>query len=720
MAVLVHSGLRIAAAPGLRERLPEPALAAEAARLVDPAAAEATLHWGRNYLYTATLRVPEAPIKVVVKQWKGANLLRRTLRAPSKAARAFHNAQGLLARDLLTPEPLLLVETADPRGASYYVCRHLAGATEVRYLLRALNDGDLAGKFPGLDGRELVRALGRLARSLHDRGVWFRDLTSGNVLLVGDPNAAQLYLVDTKRARLLPRVGTWRRVRDLSRMPLLRREHQADYLEGYCGEQPAAPLWRLLYRVHHRAFVWRNRGKRGARSLLRRAGDAVLPRRAPHVHIPPPKAGAPLRDRAVWDPLSHQPHQHAKKSQRLLVRALDAPHHLRALVAARRGLTRARPVYRELRRNLHARPVTFSGAGVAVRPLAGGDPRPVLDAVAELGVRQVLLRLHPWQPTHDDELRLAQALVGAGCELAFALPQTRELVTDLPRWRAAVAALGSDFAPLGAAFQVGQAPNRSRWGIWHPGEYGRLYDAAEGALRAVRDHLVLLGPAVIDFEIATTAALLEQAGAPMDGVASLLYVDRRGAPEQRQLGLDTTDKAALTLALARTSRRCSSGRSWITEFNWPLREGPHSPAGRDVAVSEDRQASYLVRYYLLTLGAGLAERVYWWQLIAKGYGIVDPEGMRRRPSFLALRTLWRQLGGHTVTGRCELTAPARGLSVATPDGELWVVWSRTERPVELALPRPARRIVGRDGEEQPRRGRRVLAAGAPCYVLLEE
>ena len=47
-----------------------------------------------------------------------------------------------------------------------------------------------------------------------------------------------------------------------------------------------------------------------------------------------------------------------------------------------------------------------------------------------------------------------------------------------------------------------------------------------------------------------------------------------------------------------------------------------APAGRDVAVDEQTAADYLVRYYLLLLGSGLVQRVYWWQLVARGYGRV--------------------------------------------------------------------------------------------------
>jgi hypothetical protein len=57
------------------------------------------------------------------------------------------------------------------------------------------------------------------------------------------------------------------------------------------------------------------------------------------------------------------------------------------------------------------------------------------------------------------------------------------------------------------------------------------------------------------------------------------------------------------------------------------------------------QADYLVRYYILCLASGLIERVFWWQLVAPGYGLVDSRGKnwRRRPAFKAYQTMVSQL-----------------------------------------------------------------------------
>ncbi len=292
----------------------------------------------------------------------------------------------------------------------------------------------------------------------------------------------------------------------------------------------------------------------------------------------------------------------------------------------------------------------IDGIGVGLRPYPE-DPAALLEAVDELGVRHALVRLHPWQETHDDEEALARALRERGIEVVFALPQRRELVRDLRRWRRAVGELGERFAPYAGAFQIGQAINRSKWGVWTLAEYAALLREAAAAL-APRG-VPIVGPGVIDFEPHVTAAAVNwpDLGVRFHALASLLYVDRRGAPENRQLGFDTLRKAALLRAIADTSRWCEP-RSWVTEVNWPLREGPHSPAGRDVAVDEQQAADYLVRFYLPLLASGLVERIYWWQLLARGYGLLVAEGggLRRRPAFHALATMQRMLGDAACAG----------------------------------------------------------------------
>jgi hypothetical protein len=699
-------------------------LEAAVRRVADPAAAERTLHWGRNYLYVVRWPAASGPVEAVVKQFRNQGLRARwRRRRGSKAERAFAAARALVAAGLRTPAPVAVVESTAREGPSLYLSLLQPHDFELRYFLRALSAGSAAAEYPGVSPAELLAALGGLAARLHAAGVWHRDWTSGNVL-VRDPHPGaepELWLLDLNRARLGRRLGLWRRLRELARMPILRREHQAVYLESYFG-RPARRAELGLYQLAHAAFLAKNRWKRGLRRATAGVGARLRPRRA-HVHIPPPPPGAGPRDRAVWDPLSDQPHQHARRGERLLVRLADIPLHLEETSAVAAALPRIARRFRELRRDLHARPVAWQEPGVCLTPWPRA-PEELLRAVEELGVRRLLLRLHPWQDDHGAEEELARELHRRGHELAFALPQNRELVRDPGRWRAAVAELAGRFTPFGRHFQVGQAINRSKWGIWNLREYAALADAACEELRR-HPGVEILGPAVIDFEYHSTAAALNQRRGDyrFDAVSALLYVDRRGAPENRQLGFTTVDKVVLLRAIAETSRRAGP-RCWVTEFNWPLREGPHAPAGRAVAVDEQRQADYLARYYLLALGTGLLERAYWWQLVAKGYGLLDPGEageLRRRPAFHALAALARRLSDTSFLGPLPAPPGAHLYRFAATGGGEWLAGWSVERPLTLELPRPVEAVLGRDGAAlRSPAGTRVEVSSAPSYFRLRD
>jgi hypothetical protein len=138
-------------------------------------------------------------------------------------------------------------------------------------------------------------------------------------------------------------------------------------------------------------------------------------------------------------------------------------------------------------------------------------------------------------------------------------------------------------------------------------------------------------------------------------------------------------------------------------------------------VDEETQADHLVRYYLLTLGTGLVERVFWWQVVARGYGLVDPAdpaSPRRRPSFFALQTLIRELDGARLEEVLPAPPPTRLYRFRRGNDEIVVGWS-TAGMVKVILPRPVVRVIGRDGEELPGTGGSEVELGpSPHYFHL--
>ncbi len=690
-------------------------LATELRRLMDPATADETIHWGRNYLYRSHLETPVGRLAVVVKQFRNQGWLRnleRRIRG-SKAERSWRNARAFQAAGLATAEPVALIESKRPDGPSFFVTRHLADVLEARYLLRAANQGTLAESFPGLDFESFLDALGQALRRMHEAGFFHRDLSIGNVLLPsgrGRFAATDLYLIDLNRARHRQSPSLSQRTRDLCRLTIHRPEHQRRFLAAYWGAARARGLRTAIYLAYHHGFRLKIASKKAIREPVRGLRQWVLPRRA-HAHIPAAPSEASARDKIVWDDLSDQPHQHAGRAEKLLVRLTDAPSHLRQMGVFFGAAPRIARRYRRLKQDLYRGPIPWGGLGIGLRPYPPA-PEQLLAAVEDLGARQVLLRLHPWQERHDDEEELARELDRRGFELAFALPQNRDLVRRPALWRQRIEELAERFTPYGRHFQVGQAINRSKWGVWRFSEYLELAASAAEILRRYPG-VEVLGPAVIDFEpYATTAVLNLRTEAHFDIVSSLLYVDRRGAPENPQLGFDTVDKIVLLKAIAETARN-SGPRSWITEVNWPLWEGPHSPAGRTVSVDEETQADYLTRYLLLALTSGAVERVYWWQLLARGYGLLAPlesRRLRRRPAFHAFATLSRTLRQAQLLRPLPSPRGTRIFLFRCRDGkECAVGWSLEERRF-ATLPRAPEAIFERDGEH-------ARAAGSPEVEL---
>jgi hypothetical protein len=91
-----------------------------------------------------------------------------------------------------------------------------------------------------------------------------------------------------------------------------------------------------------------------------------------------------------------------------------------------------------------------------------------------------------------------------------------------------------------------------------------------------------------------------------------------------------------------------------------------------------------------------------------------------RPSFHALATLQEQLAGSSFLGPLE-SKPLVWLYCFRFDSgdEVIVGWS-TAGNVEATLPRPAARVVGRDGEQLPGTGGPTAEVGpAPRYFWLE-
>ena len=207
---------------------------------------------GRHDVRDAVLVRGDERIPVVVKR------IRRHFRQPkgnARAERAVRIARHLLTHGLDTPEPLGFEVTP---AESVLVVRKLEGAVQVRAFLLRRDDPGREEPTVRATFEEVVTALGRFARRLHDAGVFFRDFTDGNILVTEGESGPRLWLVDLDRARI--RRGplrTFNRLRDLARPGLKQAGDRRLLLEAYYAPAPvplAVPLVHAA--LKRRIVVW--------------------------------------------------------------------------------------------------------------------------------------------------------------------------------------------------------------------------------------------------------------------------------------------------------------------------------------------------------------------------------------------------------------------------------------------------------------------------------
>ena len=267
-----------------------------------------------------------------------------------------------------------------------------------------------------------------------------------------------------------------------------------------------------------------------------------------------------------------------------------------------------------------------------------------LKMVQELGVSHILLRLKLWE---IEKLNLLQDFIKQlpDTKITLKILQDRENIEDLTLLEQNLFTIFSTLKDDVAIFEIGSTINRAKWGFFSVDEYNNFFEVAYKLKQTHFQDIKLIGSEVIDFEYHFTAhTLFNFANYRYDGVGALLYVDRRGAPENTQLGFSLSDKIAWLSTLVWLSPKTSQ-ELHITEVNWPISNtAPYAPTSEYECVSEDLYSNYMLRYYLLAFASQQVESVSWHQLIAPGYGLVDNrEEIKKREAFYTYKFMYATL-----------------------------------------------------------------------------
>ncbi len=319
--------------------------------------------------------------------------------------------------------------------------------------------------------------------------------------------------------------------------------------------------------------------------------------------------------------------------------------------------------------------------------------------IDELGVETLLIRMPLWEIERLVEYKSFCELF-KDKEITINIMQDREHIEDKKLLEKNLSLIFESLGIYAHRFQIATTINRAKWGFFGIDEYLEFYKIAFKLRNKSFQNIELLGPSVIDFEYHFTAhALFNCHKLFFDGLSSLLYVDRRGAPEHTQLGFSLFDKIRLQRAMMMLSPKVGK-KFYITETNWPISHtAPYAPTSEHECVSEEDYAVFMLRYYLLTFATQQVDTVFWHQLIAPGYGLVDNrEGLRKRLAFNVFKTMLQQLHNaqfrsYGVYDERDGTYISYGvfkdrhmLTCKNEVGDLSILWSEHEHSIHFSKP----------------------------------
>jgi len=566
----------------------------------------------------------------------------------------------------------------------------------------------------------LIGCVAEAIRGMHEAGLQHNDLGNQNILLrrVGKGEWEDVQFIDLNRARRWDGLTLRQRARDLSRIALP-SDLLRVFIEMYCGDEP--PPRRLLQweRIYRRLYA--------VHSATRPYRHPVRERRH-RVSGPREPATLPEKEMWIWDEKSGQAVSTMRPRDR--IRYYPLSRHFRIVGATLPALYPVWREYRALLRECYSTPVGMAGrVGVAINPASDTVDRQ-LALLDKLGRPPVMLRFYHHEPAERWAFlaEIVRHLHRAGTPVSIALVQDRRAVRDPAQWQRFVTRVLRQVAGSVERVEVGHAVNRVKWGIWGFMEHRRLLEAAQATVREFPE-LRFMGPAVMDFDYPFLLAAL--AGVP-DGLrlAALshhLYVDRRGAPENRQGRFSSLEKFAMARAIARWSDRCED-RLVVSEVNWPLEgTGVYSPVGspyespgprfNDPSVSEDKYADYMIRYLVIGLCSGMVDRIFWWRLVSRGFGLVDDtqdENWRERPAFRMLRQFLSMLGESRFVGKAGGGGPELFTFECSDGRRVCLAYSRRDG-VPWKLPPNTSEVLDAFGDPLDA-GKEVCLSGRPVYA----
>jgi tRNA threonylcarbamoyl adenosine modification protein YjeE len=619
-------------------------------KIVDDPATK-VLQAGRNLTVRAMVKLEDgSEVDAAIKRFPPRSFFRRIIELgkPTKAAKSFYAAEHLFCyAGGVTPEPIALIDNG-PAYDGWFVSKFEQGITTFgQELIKLYNSMGPSHKL-----MELLQLVAEKCAVMHDSGFMHRDLGNQNIMISKRSMGNMVMFIDLNRSRQYKHpLSNKQRARDISRINLpneLLRIFVAMYWRGI--EPPKEFIkWEQKYRARFARHCSTRKFRHPIRERnIKPSPDGVYPS-ADYIWI--------------WDNRSEQAISIYKSNDCHKIRSRYS------LTKTLLGIIKRQKQISEnekfIRRKLYEQPI-LNFANRLFVSISGDAHRFAREQqfLNELGCTGVHIRFyfHEGLGVLKEKCSKVQALTAAGYKVAITLVQNREAVIFPERWTEFGKKVLEGCEKDVYWVQVGQAINRSKWGCRNYMEAASLF---QPMIQWKKDfpNVKFIGPSLIDYEWDYLVGLLEclPKDVHFNAASQALYIDRCGAPENKQGNVAAIDKLVRIRAIANSSRAIGE-QLIVSEFNWPLiGTGVWSTVGspyvfpgshtNDPSVSERDAAIFTLRYAFIGLASGVAASMVFWELAAHGFGLIDPgvdedlnqQQWRKRPAFVALSVFFTLL-----------------------------------------------------------------------------
>lgn len=671
---------------------------------------------GADYVVKLPLQTAQGEILVALKVFKRQSWLKDRFdrKQKSKAERSYLAACHLQAHKIGTPAPIAWLDRWENNRLleSYFLC--------VFQPAICLRDALTDIYYNARDNEPLMELLLLVApeiRAMHDANFMHGDMGNQNILLPKNPDGtwAQPQFIDLNRAKITDRpLNQKERAFDLSR-PILPGNYLKFFKLIYCQHQDIPRDLNKYEQIYRKRFEFHRKSRKFRRPL----------RYLKNRHIPPAHRTYPEpKNYWLWDEKTAQP---------MIALSRDEKHRerfLRGLLSmigqGLLALPKLYSAYQQVKQESFQRQVVLKGRiGVALHPHSD-YLAPERTLLSELGNPPVLIRFchHEGEAIWDQTIQLIQQLYSDGIEVMVALLQDRQAVLQPAQWQAFLHKVIPAIANKVSHIEITHAYNRIKWGVWNMQELQALM-APAFELQNQYPQIKLTGPACIDFEYLPVIAALKSLpkGKSFSALSHLLYVDRRGAPENPQGPFSTLEKCALLKALTKISPQCEE-KVIISEVNWPIENTDiWSPIvcpyvtprwrKRPSGETESDYANFMLRYIVIAICSGHVEQLFWWRLSAKGYGLVDDQNeFKPRLAFNALQYFLVRLGDATFIKKWPSAKNTYILEFHNATQQILMAWTTKGESNELA-DFDTQKVYDRDGNNIKEK----IISEAPIYLV---